>query len=119
VMGTIFQWTGLSLPILYLDYEKKVSTADLTEIGMSIATVTPPTFEPAKAWTEALVVGDSGNPIFAILGDELVLLGAWYRGTDGSRVGQFPWLIDYKSQIEAITGTKLRIADLSGLTKVT
>jgi len=119
VMGTTFRLTTLVLPILYSDSEKKISTADLTEIRMGKATVKPPTFEPAKAWTEALVVGDSGNPIFAIVGDELVLLGAWHTGTDGGVVGTFPWLIDYKPQIEAITGTKLRIADLSGLTKVT
>ena len=118
VMGTTFRLTTLVLPILYSDSEKKISTADLTEIRMGKATVTPPSFETARAWSEALVVGDSGNPIFVMLGDELVLLGAWHTGTDGGVIGTFPWLIDYKSQIEAITGTKLRIADLSGLDRI-
>jgi hypothetical protein len=116
--GITFKETKTTLPILYVDSEKKVSTADLTEVRMNKATVTPPSFEPARAWTEALVVGDSGNPIFVMLGSELVLLGAWYTGTDAGVVGTFPWLIDYKAQIESITGTKLQIADLSGLDKV-
>ena len=116
--GITFKETKTTLPILYVDSEKKVSTADLTEVRMNKATVTPPSFEPARAWTEALVVGDSGNPIFVMLGSELVLLGAWYTGTDAGVVGTFPWLIDYKAQIEAITGTKLQIADLSGLDRI-
>ena len=116
--GITFKETKMTLPILYVDSEKKVSTADLTEVRMNKATVTPPSFEPARAWTEALVVGDSGNPIFVMLGSELVLLGAWYTGTDAGVVGTFPWLIDYKAQIESITGTKLQIADLSGLDRI-
>ncbi|NBZ97078.1 MAG: hypothetical protein EBR40_11785 [Proteobacteria bacterium] len=116
--GITFKETKMTLPILYVDSEKKVSTADLTEVRMNKATVTPPSFEPARAWTEALVVGDSGNPIFVMLGSELVLLGAWYAGTDAGVVGTFPWLIDYKAQIESITGTKLQIADLSGLDRI-
>jgi hypothetical protein len=116
--GITFKETKTTLPILYVDSEKKVSTADLTEVRMNKATVTPPSFEPARAWTEALVVGDSGNPIFVMLGSELVLLGAWYTGTDAGVVGTFPWLIDYKAQIESITGTKLQIADLSGLDRI-
>jgi hypothetical protein len=117
-MGITYRQTKTVLPILYVDSEKKVSTADLTEVRMNKATVTPPSFEPARAWTEALVVGDSGNPIFVMLGSELVLLGAWYTGTDAGVVGTFPWLIDYKAQIESITGTKLQIADLSGLDRI-
>jgi len=117
-MGITYRQTKTVLPILYVDFEKKVSTADLTEVRMNKATVTPPSFEPARAWTEALVVGDSGNPIFVMLGSELVLLGAWYTGTDAGVVGTFPWLIDYKAQIESITGTKLQIADLSGLDRI-
>jgi len=116
--GITFKETKTTLPILYVDSEKKVSTADLTEVRMNKATVTPPSFEAARAWTEALVVGDSGNPIFVMLGSELVLLGAWYTGTDAGVVGTFPWLIDYKAQIESITGTKLQIADLSGLDRI-
>ena len=116
--GITFKETKMTLPILYVDSEKKVSTADLTEVRMNKATVTPPSFEPARAWTEALVVGDSGNPIFVMLGSELVLLGAWYAGTDAGVVGTFPWLIDYKAQIESITGTKLQIADMSGLDRI-
>jgi hypothetical protein len=117
-MGITYRQTKTVLPILYVDSEKKVSTADMTEVRMNKATVTPPSFEPARAWTEALVVGDSGNPIFVMLGSELVLLGAWYTGTDAGVVGTFPWLIDYKAQIESITGTKLQIADLSGLDRI-
>ena len=117
-MGSVFQQTTVMLPVLYLDYEKKIFTGDLTEIRMSLATVMTPTFEAARAYAESLVIGDSGNPIFVMVGDKLALLGAWFRGTEGEKIGAFPWLADYRSQVEEITGIRLRTIDLSGFQKV-
>ena len=107
------------LPVLYSGQTRKVSTADVTSIVGGLAGVDIPAFEVARAFGDAIIGGDSGNPIFAMLGDELVLLGAWYTGPDrGFTVGTFPWLITQRGAIEAIIGQKLRVADMSGLDRI-
>jgi hypothetical protein len=108
------------LPVLYTGQDRKVSTADVTNINMAgIASVSIPAFEVARAFGDGTRGGDSGNPIFAMLGDEIVLLGGWYTGADGdATVGTFPWLLDQKLAIERIMGQKLQVADMSGLEKV-
>jgi len=108
------------LPVLYTGQDRKVSTADVTNINMAgIAGVSIPAFEVARAFGDGLRGGDSGNPISAMLGDELVLLGGWYTAADGDdTVGRFPWLLDQKLAIERIMGQKLQVASMSGLDKV-
>jgi hypothetical protein len=108
------------LPVLYTGQDRKVSTADVININLAgIASVSIPAFETARAFGDGLRGGDSGNPIFAMLGDELVLLGGWYTGADGdATVGTFPWLLYQKSAIEKIMGMKLQVADMSGLDRI-
>jgi hypothetical protein len=107
------------LPVLYSGQTRKVSTADVTSIVGGLAGVDIPAFEVARAFGDAIIGGDSGNPIFAMLGDELVLLGAMYTGPDrGFTVGTFPWLITQRGAIEAIMGQKLLVADMSGLDRI-
>jgi len=108
------------LPILYANQDRKVSTGDVININLAgNASVSIPAFEPARAFGDGVRGGDSGNPIFAMLGDELVLLGGWYTGADGdATVGTFPWLLYQKSDIEKIMGMKLQVADMSGLTRI-
>ena len=78
-----------------------------------------PAFEVARAFGDGVRGGDSGNPIFAMLGDELVLLGAWHTSADGDdSVGRFPWLLSQKPAIEKIMGMKLQVADMSGLNRI-
>jgi hypothetical protein len=84
-----------------------------------IAGVSIPAFEVARAFGDGVRGGDSGNPIFAMLGDELVLLGGWYTAVDGDdTVGRFPWLLDQKLAIERIMGQKLQVASMSGLDRI-
>jgi len=119
VMGVAGTNYSFVLPVLYSGQDRKVSTADVVSILSGLAGVNIPAFEVARAFGDGLKGGDSGNPIFAMLGDELVLLGAWYTGPDrGFTVGTFPWLITQRSAIEKIMGQKLRVADMSGLDKV-
>ena len=116
VTGTNYAFV---LPVLYSGQERKVSTADVVSILSGLAGVNIPAFEVARAFGDPIIGGDSGNPIFAMLGDELVLLGAWYTGPDrGFTVGTFPWLITQRGAIEKIMGQKLRIADMSGLDRI-
>ena len=107
------------LPVIYSGKDRNVSTADVINIVGGIASVSIPAFEPARAFGNGVKGGDSGNPIFAMLGDELVLLGGWYTGASGdAAVGAFPWLITQRGAIEAIMGQKLRVADMSGLERI-
>lgn len=119
VMGVVGTTQTFVLPVLYSGQDRKVSTADVTKIEGGLAGVDIPAFEVARAFGDAIIGGDSGNPIFAMLGDELVLLGAWYTGPDrGFTVGTFPWIITQRGAIEAIIGQKLRVADMSGLDRI-
>jgi len=119
VMGVTGTNYAFVLPVLYSGQERKVSTADVVSILSGLAGVNIPAFEVARAFGDPIIGGDSGNPIFAMLGDELVLLGAWYTGPDrGFTVGTFPWLITHRGAIEKIMGQKLRIADMSGLDRI-
>jgi hypothetical protein len=107
------------LPVLYSGQDRKVSTADVTNIVGGLAGVNIPAFETARAFGDGVRGGDSGNPIFAMIGNELVLLGGWYTGPDrGFTVGTFPWLITQRDAIEAIMGQKLQVADMSGLDRI-
>jgi hypothetical protein len=118
-MGVIGTTQSFVLPVLYSGQTRKVSTADVTKIEGGLAGVDIPAFEVARAFGDAIIGGDSGNPIFAMLGDELVLLGAWYTGPDrGFTVGTFPWLITQRGAIEAIIGQKLQVANMSGLNRI-
>jgi hypothetical protein len=119
VMGVAGTNYSFVLPVLYSGQNRKVSTADVVNISLGLAGVNIPAFEVARAFGDPIIGGDSGNPIFAMLGDELVLLGAWYTGPDrGFTVGTFPWLITHRGAIEKIMGQKLRIADMSGLDRI-
>jgi hypothetical protein len=120
VMGVAGTSYAFVLPVLYSGQDKKVSTADVTNINRAgRAGVSIPAFEVARAFGDGLRGGDSGNPIFAMLGNELVLLGAWYTGADGDdSIGRFPWLISQKPAIENIMGMKLQVADMSGLDRI-
>jgi hypothetical protein len=119
VMGVTGTRSTLVLPVLYANQDKKVATGDVTSINAGTATVSVPAFEVARAYGEPVRVGDSGNPIFVMLGDELVLLGAWWRNaTAAGEVGAFPWLLSQKSAIEKIIGQKLQVADMSGLDRI-
>ena len=107
------------LPVLYTGQNRKVSTADVVSILSGLAGVNIPAFEVARAFGDPIIGGDSGNPIFAMLGDELVLLGAWYTGPDrGFTVGTFPWIITHRGAIEKIMGMRLQVADMSGLDRI-
>jgi hypothetical protein len=63
---------------------------------------------------EYAVSGDSGNPIFTIIDNELILLGLWYTGSgknktdplvSGDTIGGFPSLNQYISSINTIMTT--------------
>lgn len=107
--GEPWMTMSMRLPVLYTNQDRFALTADVTLVQGTVgramlADVEPPSFQPAQAFYRVQRGGDSGNPIFTLVGDELVLLGAWFK------VGQFPWLISQRSQVEAVMGRKLETA---------
>lgn len=46
-----------------------------------------PEYRALSAWTEATAVGDSGNPVFLVICNELVLLGCFWTAMGGSHLG--------------------------------
>lgn len=118
-MGVSFTNQMFVLPALYTNYDKRVATGDVVNVRMGTATVNIPAFENARAFGEALRVGDSGNPIFVPVGNELVLLGGWWQNASApGEVGSFPWLLSYREAVEKIIGQKLQVIDTSGLDRV-
>jgi hypothetical protein len=69
-----------------LDQEKKALIRDLNEfhIGDTTTRFTSPTNTNRLTLYENLIGGDSGNPAFLIINDELVIVTAWYGGNGGS-----------------------------------
>ena len=70
-----------------------------------------PAFEVARSFGDPIRGGDSGNPIFVPVGNELVLLGGFWKLGSGV-VASFPWIITYRGAIENIIGQKLQVVDL-------
>jgi hypothetical protein len=112
------QFTTLKLPVLFLDQDREVSTGEVTRITVtsfsSVADVygPDPTFTEAQSYYDAQRGGDSGNPIFVQVGNEIILLGAWYR------VSAFAWLLGRKTQVESIIGQKLNVVNMDIFEKI-
>ena len=118
-MGVTGTNQSFVLPVLYSGQDRKVATGDVVNVRLGTAIVNIPSFEVARSFGEALRGGDSGNPIFVQVGDELVLLGSWWRNaTAPGEIGAFPWVISYRPAIEKIIGQKLQVVDMSGLDRI-
>lgn len=118
-MGVTGTRLSFVLPVLYGNQDRKIATGDVVGVDFGVATVNVPSFEVARSFGESLRVGDSGNPIFVQVGDELVLLGCWWRNaTSAGEIGAFPWIITHRGAIEKITGQKLQVVDMSGLDRI-
>ena len=110
-MGVTGTEVSTALPVLYANQDRKVSTADLINVRLGVADLGIPAFEVARAFGDPIRVGDSGNPIFVPVGNELVLLGGFWKLGSGV-VASFPWIITYRGAIENITSQKLQVVDL-------
>src|SRR5690606_23310118 len=62
------------LHCLALDYEEKAIVTDLERIINWTLLIAYPTQEDAAKFNVPIIPGDSGNPVFAIIGEDLVLL---------------------------------------------
>ena len=109
-----------SFPVLHSDQERKALIATYGIVqnvdNSSCVTIVPPTDPNRLQYYEQVIGGDSGNPTFTIINNELVLLGGWYKqwSNGGGLCTSIP---NYISEINTIlneSGMKLKEADLSG-----
>lgn len=114
------------IPFLALDQEEKGRLLDLRSIGTSFtgvptAAVTRPELLDRLDFYESTITGDSGNPVFAVIGSELWLYttftggggGVWY----GGMVSEINAMINTLDTLQGdITGYTVTEGDLSSYT---
>lgn len=104
------------VPCLVLDQEEKALISELYNLNTSAAFSTP--INPTRlAFFESIVLGDSGNPAFLIINDELVIITVWTFGGAGSGTS----ILYHKDAINTMMATlgggySLTEIDLSGFT---
>jgi hypothetical protein len=111
------------IPLLALDQQEKGIILDLTEIVQTNATlpvvVGQPKLADRLAFYEAIIGGDSGNPIFASIGTELWLLTCFYGYGPfyGGLVTELNEMITTLDTLQGdITGYTVAVGDLSSYT---
>ncbi len=72
------------LPCLGIDQEEKALVTDLYSLGGSFASCQPPSNATRLNFYEPLIMHDSGNPCFLVIGGVAVLLTTWTFGGPGA-----------------------------------
>jgi hypothetical protein len=70
------------LPCLVLDQEEKALISELSSLSTT-ANFSAPNNSTRLAFFESIITGDSGNPAFLIIDDELVIITVWTFGGAG------------------------------------
>ena len=97
------------VPCLCLDQEEKALITDLFTLTDSRASFTAPDENGRSDYYETKISGDSGNPAFAIVSGELVLITTWTFGGSGSGP-------NYAANIDAIETAMTAAGSNYGLT---
>ena len=120
--------TGRFLPALCLDQEEKALVADLVDLAQTnliegidqvLAVFDYPVDTNRLEYSEEIILGDSGNPAFLIIDDQLVILSVWTYGDAGAGTS----LTVFKDDINQIMtdlggGYQLSEIDLSGFSSL-
>ena len=119
---------GTRLPVMQFDFEEKGLVCELVLPLASYATTGEPLFGTQSGFYEPTIVGDSGDPVFLIIGNQPVLLGALHTGyrplgNDRFEGGGSPFITYYASQIQAVMdslceGYTLRFFDFQSFEKL-
>jgi hypothetical protein len=88
------------VPCLVLDQEEKALISDLVLLGSSANFNTPQNTKRYEFF-ESIITGDSGNPAFLIINNELVLITVWTYGGPGQGTN----IVYYKDSINAMMNT--------------
>jgi hypothetical protein len=112
------------LPLLAMDFSENGIALDLiVEQAGSIPTMIygTPTLPDRLAFYDPIIVGDSGNPIFAVIGSELWLLSTFFGDGGGpfygGLVSELNAMITTLDTLQGdITGHTVTVGDLSSYT---
>ena len=104
-----------------LDQEEKGIVTDLREQNGTGATIQVPILADRFAFNETIISGDSGNPIFAVIGSELWLLSTFFSPGSGPFYGglvtELNAMITTLDTLQGdITGHTVAVGDLSSYT---
>ena len=116
---------AVALPLLAMDFSENGIALDV--IGKSVYASSPainygtPTIPHRLAFYDSIIVGDSGNPIFAVIGSELWLLSTFHGPAGGpfygGLVSELNTMITTLDTLEGdITGHTVTVGDLSSYT---
>ena len=110
-----FNYAANDVPLLSLDQEEKAVLLDVISESASSSTSTfiygAPTLADRVAFYEPIIAGDSGNPVFAVIGTELWLLSTLFGAGSG------PFLGALAAELDAmITTLDTAEADITGYT---
>lgn len=85
------------IPCLVLDQEEKALIAAWRDEG----SFTMPRDDTRLIFREEIISGDSGNPSFMIINDELVLVTVWTRGASGTGYPTYLYIPELNDMIAA------------------
>jgi hypothetical protein len=106
----------LRVPCLALDQEEKALVTELYGLA-SFAFFASPSDATRLSFYESLISGDSGNPVFLIDDQGLILLSTWTFGGAGSGPDYSDWLSGLNSILTSLGGGyQLTTATFSGFT---
>lgn len=128
-------WNGKYLPVLRFDKDERCIVNEISDglpvIGSAqtgLFQVSVPRIAHRGPYYDYLRSGDSGNPIFLILGNRPIVLGTAYWGLDGISTGvyrtcRFPFATYYANEIQAkmdelVPGYSLQFVDLTPFPKL-
>ena len=110
------------IPCICLDQEEKALVTDLFHIDFSASFLVPLNSKRLEFY-ESKIDGDSGNPAFMVINDQLVLMTTWRSGGAGSgpdagdhlaAINQL--ILDVDADASISTGYTLSVVDLSDFT---
>jgi len=103
-----------AMPCLVMDGNtQSVSVKDLAGFSEGVFLTTAPVDARRRQFTRNLRLGDSGSPMFILLGGEAVLDGLYHTAQGGVEVGSYARELDAAM---AGSGFQATIADFSGVT---
>lgn len=92
--GTYLKNNGKGLPSLYFDQDENALVADIQMINSGGSFVQQmPTALNRKVFFEEVITGDSGDPVFLILNNKLVLLNCFTFSSGGTALTYFANLV--------------------------
>lgn len=120
--GNYFPTGPKNVAALCLDQQEKALVTDLYNFSSTFVSFAIPNLPDEKILYESKVVGDSGNPAFLIINDQLVLITVWTSGGAGSGTFITPQISNINQMIVDLdasvgnggTGYTLTTVDLSG-----